>query len=168
MRKHLWTVIPVLALSGCLSMQSQTTVENVSGSLPQKPFVEAFVEYRGPSDRWAGPTSFLIHIVAKDTGLAQVSVTPALFGTPSDAPTDRKLASSKGMTGENARDLMAKLSASLQGGEVPFRGCLSPVRVRLIRADGSLLEKAGCRAIEGWPKAASDAVASFISSSIGS
>lgn len=159
-------------LSGCLSMQSQTTVDNVTGALPSKPFVEAFVEYRGPADRWAGPTSFLLHVVAKDTGPAQITVVPSLFGAP--AETERKLASettkpaaTTGMTGEVAREQMGKLAAALQGVETPFRGCLSPVRVRLVRADGSLVEKTGCRAIDGWSKAASEAVAQFITASVG-
>lgn len=157
--------------SGCLSMQSPTTIDNIqqAATTGSQPYVEAYVEYRGPSDKWAGPTTFLLHVVAKDAGVARVSITPALFGAPAkDAPnTAGRGLASKGMAGETARDHMARLALSVQGGDIPFRGCLSPVRVRLVRADGALLEKSGCRSGEGWPRAASEAVNQFIVSTVG-
>lgn len=159
------------AASGCLSMQSQSTIDNIQQSATKSlPYVEAYVEYRGPAEKWAGPTTFLLHVVAKDAGVARISITPALFNSriKDDAPTTagRGLAS-RGMPGETARDHMARLASAVQGGDEPFRGCLSPVRVRLVRADGALVEKSGCRSETGWPRAASEAVNSFIVSTVG-
>ena len=70
------------------------------------------------------------------------------------------------MKGETARDQLAHLATSLQGAEQNFRGCLSPVRVRLVRADGALLEKQGCRGQNGWSRIASESVNSFITAAL--
>lgn len=162
------------AVSGCLSMQSQTTMEAIQNAtngttMNTKPYVEAYVEYRGPHEKWAGPTTFLMHVSAKDAGMARISVTPALFAPPIPNPTmnDRTLASAKGMTGEAARDQMSRLASAMQGGDVAFNGCLYPVRVRLIRADGAIVEKSGCRGSEGWAKATSEAVNQFVVATVG-
>lgn len=158
------------SLGGCLSMQNQPAIQALQGNMGAggaKPFVEAYVEYRGPSEKWAGPTSFLLHVVAKDAGVAKISITPALFATPqktkdADGTTVQRTLAAKGMAGETARTHMSNLANAIQGGEQPFRGCLSPVRVRLVRADGAIVEKQGCRGSVGWPKAASEAVNQFI------
>lgn len=191
-----WMVAAGALASGCMSMQNQPAMEALQqkGAAP-KPYVEAYVEYRGPAERWSGPTTFLLHVQAKDNGLARVSVTPALFSKPVEPQmphpevAGRALASlagaasalpavkgaasaavpapnsnpvSKGITGEAAREQLTQLASAIQGGDITFRGCLSPVRVRLIRSDGALLEKHGCRSQEGWPRAVSETVSRFI------
>ena len=161
-------------LTACLSMQSQTTLDAIQASMSAQPFTEAYIEYPGPSEKWSGPTSFIMHVTAKDSGTAQVYVSPALFNKPGskeiEAPTapGRTLAAvvPHGITGDAARDQLSHLATALQGADESFRGCLSPVRVRMIRADGSLLEKKGCRGQNGWSKAASESVNYFISASL--
>ena len=49
----------------------------------------------------------------------------------------------------------AYLAESISTDKTPFFGCLSPVRARLIRSDGSLVEKFGCRSFQGWASVAS-------------
>lgn len=163
-------VVLILALAaasqGCLSMQN--SVDAITESMSTQPYVEAYIEYAGPQARWAGPSSFVLHVNAKqDTGPAELSVTPALFKKATPAPTtanSRAPASAPGpaLTGEAAREQLAHLATALQGASEAFRGCLSPVRVRLIRADGGLVEKQGCRGQNGWSRVASEAVDHFI------
>ncbi|MBC7692825.1 MAG: hypothetical protein H7222_13775 [Methylotenera sp.] len=43
------------------------------------------------------------------------------------------------------------------------KGCLSPLKVRLVRSDGSVLEKEGCRNALGWPGYVSQMVSALIS-----
>ncbi len=153
--------------AGCLSMQSQTTLDAIEGAMSNQPFVEAYVEYAGPQARWAGPTSFILHVMAKDAGAAQISVTPALFDEINKDPTmSGRAPASQGYAGDQAREQLAHLATALQGAEQTFRGCLSPVRVRLIRADGSILEKHGCRGQNGWSRVASETVNNFITAAL--
>ena len=149
------------AFSGCLSMESQGTLDAISGNL-QQPFVEAFIEYPGPASKYSGPSNFILHIVAKDAGNAQIAVSPALFNK-----TERKRSlASAAATGEATRTRLSQLASALGAGDQIFHGCLYPVRVRLIRADQSLLEKVACRNATGWSRAASEAVDYFISASL--
>ena len=150
------------SFSGCLSMESQGTLDAISGNL-QQPFVEAFIEYPGPASKYSGPSNFILHVVAKDAGNAQVAVSPALFNK---SDHKRGLASTA-TTGEATRTRLSQLASALGAGDPTFHGCLYPVRVRLIRADQSLLEKVACRNSTGWSRAASEAVDYFISASVG-
>lgn len=155
-----------LLLSSCLGMQSQSTLDGIQGAT--HPYVEAFIEYAGPHAKWAGPSNFMLHVVAKDAGAAKITVTPALFRDalpPAGMSKDRAPAS-QGVPGEHARQRLAHMATSLQGADQTFKGCLSPLRVRLIRADGAVLEKQGCRGQSGWAKGASEAVSHFISASL--
>ncbi len=160
-------VVAALSASGCLSMQSQTTIDG-NETATNVPYVEAFVEYAGPQEKWAGPASFTLHVIAKDAGGATVTVQPALFTElpPAGMAAQGRTPASQGLPGELAREHLAHLATSLQGADQAFRGCLSPVRVRLIRADGSLLEKRGCRSQSGWNRVASEAVSNFITATL--
>ncbi len=159
--------------SACLSMQNQTTLEGIQGAAG--PYVEAYIEYPGPSDKWAGPSHFILHVLAKDSGMAQIAVTPALFkpvAVDPHAPGAKaigavtELTRTPGMSGEAAREQLGRLMTALTGGEASFRGCLSPVRVRVIRADGAVTERHGCRGGKGWSKAVSESVDQFINKSL--
>jgi hypothetical protein len=77
-----------------------------------------------------------------------------------------ELTRTQGMSGEAAREELGKLMTALTGGEHSFRGCLSPVRVRVIRADGAVTERHGCRGSRGWSKAVSESVDHFIHKSL--
>ncbi|MEK6580270.1 MAG: hypothetical protein AABZ55_13680 [Bdellovibrionota bacterium] len=154
-----------VVLSGCMSMQSQTTLEAIQVAGGNQPYVEAYIEYPGPNAKWAGPASFILHITAKDTAAAQVAMTPNwLF--PMSNPKDRALASERTISGEVAREHMARLVTAIQAGDTEFSGCLYPIRVRLIRADGAIVEKHGCRGPVGWAKASSEVVDQFITASV--
>jgi hypothetical protein len=157
-------------------MQNQPSMETVqklanAGGVSNKAYVEAFIEYRGPQQKWAGPTNFLLHVVAKDAGVAKITVTPSLFATPrsrdQDGTTAGRTLASLGMAGENARKQMLQLATAMQGEDAPFSGCLSPVKVRLISADGAIFEKEGCRGSTGWPKVASESVSGYITAMLG-
>lgn len=159
-------------LAGCFSMQNQTTIDGVQEATSKLPIVEAVIEYPGPQDRWAGPVTFTMQIVAKDAGPAIIKVSPALFQGSAvrmkeNEVDNRAPASGKGLSGEEARDRLAHLAASLSGGEESFRGCLYPIRLRFVRADGSLSEKKGCRGQSSWSRNVSQSVNDFILSSLG-
>jgi hypothetical protein len=162
----------VIAISvqfiGCMSMQSQSTFEAIDGALNSAlPFVEAYIEYPGPKEKWAGPTTFTLNVVARDAGSARIAFAPALFRPETEATTaGRAPAAQIGLSSDVAREHLAKLATALQGSEGVFSGCLSPVRVRLIRADGSLLDKYGCRGQAGWAQAVSDSVNYFLMASV--
>lgn len=179
--------------SGCGGIQNHPAIEALQGNakVDSQAFVEAYIEYPGPQEKWAGPTSFIMHIHAGGPGSAQISVTPSWFAgkakniQPSLAPAHvRKPASlmaeltqirpepsaspavvgsSMELPADIARDRLRYLANAIESGvEEPFRGCLSPVRMRIIRADGNIIEKTGCRSEKGWSRAASDAVEFFM------
>lgn len=147
---------------GCFSMQSQSTLDAITGNASSLPIVEAFIDFPGPNSRWAGPPSFSLHVVAKDAGMAKIMVVPPLFGS-----TVAVAKEGAGVSGEDARARLSGLLIALQGGEDSMRGCLSPIRVRLIRADGALIEKRGCRYQSTWARDASETVNSFIVAALG-
>ena len=179
----------VLAWSGwgCLSMQSQTSLDTVNTSAVNaaQPFVEGYVEYPGPQAKWSGPASFIVHVTAKDAGDALITTIPALLSEVSSPgplpspPTPPELSQRtpaasilsqsavfKKMTSMEAREQLTRLASALQGAQAPFKGCLSPVRVRLVKADGVIVEKQGCRSELGWSRAVSEAVSSFVDASV--
>jgi len=176
-----------LAISSCTSLSNHPALDAVRSmngaqnpAISGKSFVEAYIEYRGPQEKWAGPVTFLLHVVAKEGDLARVTFTPAFSkdsaseSAPATAPihenaptvNGRKPASAltlhHALSAEVARTQINQLAAAIQSGDVEFSGCLSPVRVRLLRADGAVVEKQGCRSSDGWPKAASEAVGHFM------
>jgi hypothetical protein len=144
--------------------------------------VEAFIEHAGPAEKWAGPEPVMVQFSARDanhaysllsapewrvggTGAdpeikADTARAPAAQGHHQDAPQAAMAGEAsvrKAWKGEELRarlalfaEAVADPSATAQAG-----GCLYPVRVRLLRADGTVLEKAGCRASKGWPQLAS-------------
>ena len=61
--------------SGCLSTQTQSSLDGTNGQ--SSPYVEAYVEYPGPHEKWSGPASFILHVTAKDKGSALITVTPS-------------------------------------------------------------------------------------------
>ncbi len=172
MKKHLLLASAViLSFGGCVNIQNHPAVEALQGALGQL-YVETYIQYAGPQEKWSGPGQLIVHVNAREAGNAQISVTPPSFQAPAepDKPAEpgttvqqRTLASAKALTSEQARDQLAHLATEMQGADTPFYGCLYPVRVRLVRADGALLEKQGCRGQGGWTKAASDTTAFFLS-----
>lgn len=155
----------VFGVSGCMSMQNQGAISALEDLAGGRPYVEAYVEYRAPSEHWAAASALMVHVVAKDEALAEVTFTPDWF-TPMVAPAEfsnRSPASAGSkLSSEVARDGLIRLAAAMQEDDASFKGCLYPVRARLIRDDGAILEKNGCRSDHGWTKTASALVSDWV------
>ncbi len=138
--------------SGCMSVQNQSVTEEIKKG--ESPYVEAVIEYQGPASKWFGPSSVVLYVNARDMQNPSVTVTPEfqIFEIEKKyAP--RSLAQADGNPAKAAklREMVAKLALSLK--ELPdpvVVGCLSPVKVRLLREDGGLTERQGCRTREGF------------------
>ncbi|MEK7692149.1 MAG: hypothetical protein AAB425_14130 [Bdellovibrionota bacterium] len=157
----------LLLLSACMGMQNHETAFDLlaeQGSV--QAFVEGYIEYPGPAAAWSGPASLVVHLKAREGQWASVAVTPDFLGnkTPSESPqrAARKLANAiSGLDGmlstSKAREqlgfLAMALSAENQGS---YTGCMYPIRARLIRSDGTILEKQGCRGFSTWSKMSSE------------
>jgi hypothetical protein len=141
--------ITVIAFGGC----SGAHKTRASGDAASKPVVEAFLEYVGPPQKWAGPSSFVVHVTARDLKKTEVAIFPAQFAQPLNrAVASTASTGQAAVEPEGIRDQLAELAGSLSK-DSSWYGCLYPVRVRLIREDGSLLDKYGCRGQDGWPAA---------------
>ncbi len=169
----LTSVLGLALVTACSSMNSKDGGAPL-GSAPglgkaESPFVEAFLEYVGPPQKWAGPGSFVVHIVAKDNKAPKVVLYPALLpARPVYAPAvhpSRALAGTEGKspqyTTEVAREQLQELARLMAEGQ-NFSACLYPIRVRLIRGDGSVMDRYGCRSREGWPAMVSRMMSDWI------
>ncbi|MGK5086633.1 hypothetical protein WDW86_03675 [Bdellovibrionota bacterium FG-2] len=163
----------VLGFSGCMGLHQGSSVDGTPSAqqASEKPYVEAFFEFPGPQEKWAGPPSFILHVVARDAAATEITVTPELYGkrgpqkNMENNPTmasDRRPASQT-LTSQATRDYLATIATNMQtAASADFSGCLYPVRVRLVRSDGALLEKQGCRSQAGWARSAGEAVNYFV------
>jgi hypothetical protein len=104
----------------------------------------------------------LIHLTAQDLNRAELKVQPDLIGQiheESEAVGVRRISSTQPRpTGQVARERLNYLAESILNEKTTVMGCLYPVRARLVRADGSVVEKFGCRSLQGWPSIASRTV----------
>jgi len=109
--------------------------------------VEGYLEFPGPNERWAGPQSVVIHLSTLDPqGLH---------------PRKTQL------TIEEVREDLSRLKGALEEPKEFEAGCLFPLRVRLIQADGILFEKQACRGQKGWPRIASEIASEVIDDRVG-
>ena len=185
-------MLPVLiaaaaVIGGCMSARNHPALEAVQkgqeGQGASGPtYVEAYIEYPGPQQKWAGPESFVLHVMAKEGKMAELTATPDWFNKTTVKLASRRLASALSEAAKGAeaakqqpglsnfavpkdvaREKLRYLAGAIQNGPEPvFKGCLSPVRVRLVREDGQFLEKTGCRSETGWPHVASESVEYFM------
>ncbi|HUP55959.1 MAG TPA: hypothetical protein VM598_00800, partial [Bdellovibrionota bacterium] len=139
----------LLALApACVGMHGQGGLDalNTGG---EKPIVEAFFEYSGPQDRWAGPSSLVVHVTARDGVDPTITLSPGVFQPEAGAVdfSSPMTAKRSGLTTAIVRERLALVATAMndKAKEEAASGCLSPVRARMIRSDGSLLEKRGCR-----------------------
>lgn len=174
-----------VATAGCMSMSGQGTLDAVQDALSGKGetqvYTEAYIEFAGPGGRWAGPQSLLLHVSAKDPEQpAEISVTPVMFqsveAAPEVASEGRKPASQTDggdapaeegppvskVTAAQAREQLAFLGLAVQNDSQPYSGCLYPVRVRLVKVDGALVDQQGCRGSTPWTRVASQTVDYFM------
>ena len=157
-------------LLNCMGVRNHPALEVIESKLGIQPVVEAYFDYTGPKEKWAGPASFLLHVNARNPGDAEITSTPSLEPLHLSAITVRAPSSQSEpegkITSESMRAQLAELASAVQNGSSEFTGCLYPIRVRLVRQDGSLIEKQGCRSQAGWPGPVSRAVASYLESSL--
>lgn len=164
-------------LSACMTIQNESPFDEVGKQAQGQGFVEGFIEYGAPQNRLVGPQPFLLHVSARQSGPVEVEVSPSSLDPAqreAAPPTVKARALSSvvpatevvgsPMSAETARVRLAALAHAIEQPAPRFEGCLSPVRVRLVRADGALVEKEGCRASQGWPRAVSEAVSAFMDS----
>lgn len=159
-----------VSLTGCMSMQSGSTLDQISGVLSSnEPFVEAYFEYPGPNERWAGPRSFVLHVLAKEGENAKVEILSKSAESPFDAVAKRTVAGApaelKKLPRDIARDLIGNFATALSPtaeADTAHVGCVHPVRIRLIKLGGALIEKQGCRGVGQWTRAASELVAYLV------
>jgi hypothetical protein len=178
------TWVALTALTACSSVQdeierlpaSAVTSAAVSGG----GYVEAFIEYAGPAERWGGPEPLVVQFSARDSGRAfSLLSTPAWSkNTPIENSHSRAPASAhrddpvahpavdgegtvwKAWNPARLKERLAALAEAVESTKIPSQaGCLYPVRVRLLRGDGGVVEKGGCRSSRGWVKMASSLVA---------
>jgi hypothetical protein len=155
-----------LILTGCFGSSNSTTVgDNAVAGDSSQPFTDAFIEYSGPHEKWAGPQTFTVHISTKGEGKAKVFISTSVFKTGSHVNKEIRSVSTD-LTVQAAREQFARLYTVLQAKDTPVQGCLSPVKVRLVRADGVLVTRQGCRGQTGWPRVASEITNHMIESSL--
>jgi hypothetical protein len=145
-------------ITGCMTGEDKVTLDGIAGSSTQ-PYVEAFIEYRGPQERWSGPTAWTLQVVAKDNGPPEITV--PLAWRQEENSTARKPAAQT-VTAEEARVKIGALAATINEPDTGFSGCMYPIHARLIRADGKVLDKQGCRGQSHWDQAASGLVDYFM------
>jgi len=110
------------------------------------PFIEGYIEFLGPHEKWVGPASFVLHVSARDGEKATLNLAPSLVQGLGTVDSGK------------ARDELLKLFVAMRAEEQEYYGCMNPVKVRLIRSDGSTAERMGCRGQAAWPRIASETV----------
>lgn len=165
--RRLGIVAAVLVLAtGCVGSQPQSALDAMEAGMA---FVEGYIEFGGPSARWAGPEAVVLHVDAHDSNHAKIDLTPTIFHkAPKGSATTsgRGLASSGKavvVSSETVRGLLGDLAGTLDSPDRQFRGCLSPIRVRLIRSDGAVVERQGCRTQIAWTRTASRVFSDLLS-----
>lgn len=171
---------------GCVGANNaslSTVVEALEGARPTSPFVEAHIQYVGPEARWAGPVLWTVHVVARE-GSPVFEVTPGLpraKTTTAPEVSNRAPASAlgltqipegqiarqetKGFTLEQVRERLAHLASVVIAGDKETQACSTVIKVRLSRADGSVVENQGCRASTNWSQTVSEVATEFMTAS---
>ncbi len=182
-------VVAFLVLSvtaGCVSGGNSSlstmvdAIEGMKGS--NSPVVDAYIQYLGPDARWAGPVLWTVHVSARDSQAPIFEVIPALpKSTRNGAPelSGRVPASALGLTQgksapaasaglltqEQVRDRLQHLGSAMASSDNETAACMTAVKVRLTRADGTVQEKQACRGSAVWTQVASELAAEFMTQS---
>ncbi len=178
-------ILAMMTASGCVSGGPGglggvvDALEEMQGNA--SPVVEAYIQYPGPDARWAGPVLWSVHVSARDASSLRFEVAPALpRAQVLPELSNRVPASALGMTQskdgaaaaaavvlglEDVRDRLKHLAAAVSASEEEDSACQSVVKVRLTRADGSVVEKQGCRGSSVWTQVASELAAEFMAQS---
>lgn len=157
------TAFAIICLSACQAgIRPVASIPTQSATVADgAPFVEAFLEYVGPPERWAGPRTVTLHLQARELEPASVLITPNP-GMPVPRPGGGSVSAAGHIAQPVARDELRALGTTMIEAPATFTGCLYPIRARLVRADGTVLERTGCRANTGWPVAVSRVLLSVV------
>ena len=180
MKEHklMWktvTLISSMALtlgSGCSQLKGpqkpdpKTAITDPAG-INSQAVVEAYLEYIGPPERWAGPKPFVIHVDATHVSGIQVKITSAFEDSEMRGWAAKSGGSLRIPTTAEARNQLTELAVVSSSQVVPaFQACVNPIRVRLIRADQSVVEKLGCRGQGEWAAKVSNLTSHFVEASL--
>ncbi len=170
-KKQIPALLILLGVTACSSLHEQPALDALSQIKDQAaatPFVEGYFEFVGPHAKWAGPSAWVIHIDAREGEFAKVKAQPPV--APESAPRSPAQAGARpqapGVTVQAARAQLANLAAMMAPDRRPqstlSEACLHPIRVRLIRQDGAVLDQIGCRSVTGWESQVSKATGFFM------
>jgi len=177
--------IGLVALTGCSSLSEDSgALQALAEFAAKKAVVEGLIEFSGPEAQWSGPSSFKLHVIAKEGERPEVRVTPDLgwdsrkgsdvvwlagpvrsvasTGTGDSAPASGSPARvDASYSIDLAREQLSQLASEIEGtdsdsDDAAFTQCLYPVRVRLTRTDGTQVERSGCRGLGSWEQKASE------------
>ena len=141
-------------LSGCFgSSKGGSIMDGRVNDEAAPPFVEAFIEYPGPSEKWAGPHSLSAHLSARGGKSGEIAVIHPMFKMVDAHPA---------ISVEKAREQFDRIQAIINHELKSTANCSSPVKIRLIRTDGAVISKQACRGQSGWPRVASDLTAQWL------
>lgn len=141
--------------SGCFgSSKGGTLLDGRLNDESAPPYTEVLIEYPGPSQKWAGPPSVYGHLTSQ-AGKPAKLVMSHLGAEQSELTSAFKP--------ETAKEQIEHLRYSAQNEVTPSASCSSPVKVRLVRADGAVISKNACRGQVGWPRVASEITANWMS-----
>ncbi|MEN9722247.1 MAG: hypothetical protein RJB38_233 [Pseudomonadota bacterium] len=178
------TVISVFGCVGGGSSNLSSVMDAIEGMKSNSsPVVEGYIQFPSADARWAGPVLWSVYASARDEGQPVFEVTPKLprrQNLPSVPElSGRTPASALGMAARSAsgaptvktlgreevRERLQLLATSVASFEEEKVACVSAVKVRLTRADGSVLEKQACRGSAVWTQVASELAAEFMDQS---
>lgn len=167
------------SLPACFAIPTKKEVARATpaAAMAESPIVEAYMEYVGPPERWAGPQTLVVHLTAKDPEFAQLTVNPpiaeagALLAPLSNSslagPRRPLLDGANRLSYGVAKDNLSFLASSVKESPDPqFTGCLYPLRLKLVRSNGAVIERNGCRSLQGWPVVFSDVTSRVLTASM--
>lgn len=152
-----WIAALMVPIAGCVSedelIVESPSVPTASDGTPL--FTNLYIEFPAPSARWAAGDGKTLQLTTREANRAELAIVRGDF--------DRAPASVQEVDADFAREQVKKLYEQLvQANDGPnARACPLPVRVRLIRGDGVLLERQDCRGGAEWVRAASRMIAEF-------
>jgi len=161
-----------------------------SGSLrhnldPGEFFVEGWIEYVGATERWAGPLPLKMHIVARDDDKAQIKITPEAMddlqanrmptstpedpdGPPDESSGPDEMSEDKSekpavmLDAVAIRERLTGLARVAHKSRGRNMGCMWPVKLKLIGASDTVIQRTGCRGDERWVQDMNSATAVFL------
>ena len=131
-------------LSSCIPLDERKQVSTV-------PVGEALVQFFTLGNSvWRQPGMVSYQVVLKGSDQAQISVSSAEGRSGNLSLHKEDVAQ---MT--HLRTDLSELVEGLGGDQKEYSACVFKVRIRMVRIDGSVFDKSGCRSARGWSRGAS-------------